>query len=102
MTDTQDTTNSRIDVDRPAPEASPSAGWRETAELMHVTAGREECDVVGCHREGEQFDVFVDDPGTVNTDAEGDTVDDAADTDDLLREGVRCSDHAKDFLEVSS
>jgi len=102
MTDTQDTTNSRIDAERPSPEASPSAGWRETAELMHVGAGREECDVLGCHREGEHFDVFADDPATVDAADEFDTVDDAADTDDVLREGVRCSDHAKDFLEVSS
>lgn len=85
MTDTQDT-NSRIDADRPSPEASPSAGWRETAELMHVTAGLEECDVLGCDREGEPLEV----------------VDAGDDTDDVLREGVRCSDHAKDLLEVSS
>ena len=85
MTDTQDT-NSRIDADRPSPEASPSAGWRETAELMHVTAGLEECDVLGCDREGEPLEV----------------VDAGDDTDDVLREGVRCSDHAKDLLEVTS
>ena len=86
MTDTQDTANRRIDDDRPTPEASPSAGWRETAELMHVTAGLEECDVLGCDREGEPLEVV----------AAGD------DTDDVLREGVRCSDHANDFLEVTS
>jgi hypothetical protein len=85
MTDTQDT-NRRIDADRPSPEASPSAGWRATAELMHVTAGLEECDVLGCDREGEPLEV----------------VDAGDDTDDVLREGVRCSDHAKHFLEVSS
>ena len=85
MTDTQDT-NSRIDADRPSPEASPSAGWRETAELMHVTAGLEECDVLGCDREGEPLEVVDGDP----------------DTGDVLREGVRCSDHAKHFLEVTS
>lgn len=84
MTDTQDT-NRRIDADHPTPEASPSTGWRETAALMHVTAGLEECDVLGCDREGEPLEV-VDD----------------TDTDDVLREGVRCADHAKDFLEVSS
>ena len=89
MTDTQDT-NSRIDADRPTPEASPSAGWRETAALMHVTAGREECDVLGCDREGEPVRVI-----------DGDA-DLGADTDAVLRECVRCSDHAKDFLEVSS
>jgi hypothetical protein len=84
MTDTKNTPNSCIDDDRPTPEASPSAGWRETAALMHVTAGLEECDVLGCDREGEPLEV-VD-----------------GDTDDVLREGVRCSDHANDFLEVSS
>jgi len=85
MTDTQDT-NRRIDADRPTPEASPSAGWRATAELMHVTAGLEECDVLGCDREGEPLEV----------------VDGDADTGDVLREGVRCSGHEKDLLEVSS
>jgi len=87
MTDTQDT-NSRIDADRPTPEASPSAGWRETAALMHVAAGLEECDVLGCDRDGAPVRVVDADPG--------------ADTDDARSEGVRCSDHAKDFLEVSS
>jgi len=81
MTDTQDT-NSGIDADRPTPEPSPSAGWRETAALMHVAAGLEECDVLECDREGEPVEVI-----------DGDTV---------RREGVRCSDHAKGFLEVSS
>ena len=90
MTDTQDTANSRIDADRPTPEPSPSAGWRATAALMHVTAGREECDVLGCDRGGEPLEVV--DGGA----------DHGADTDDVLRECVRCSDHAKDFLEVSS
>ena len=85
MTDAKNTTNSRI-ADQPTPEASPSAGWRETAALMHVTAGLEECDVLGCDRDAEPVRV----------------IDDAADTDAVLLEGVRCSDHAKDFLEVSS
>ena len=85
MTDTKNTTNSRIDDDRPTPEASPSAGWRATAALMHVTAGLEECDILGCDRDAEPVRV----------------IDDAADT-DTVREGVRCSDHANDFLEVSS
>jgi len=83
MTDTKNTTNSRIDDDRPTPEPSPSAGWRETAELMHVTAGLEECNILGCDRDAEPVRV----------------IDAAADT---VREGVRCSDHANDFLEVSS
>ncbi len=47
------TANSRIDAEQTTPEASPSAGWRETAALMHVTAGLEECDVLGCHREND-------------------------------------------------
>jgi hypothetical protein len=85
MTDTQDT-NRRIDADRPTPEASPSAGWRETAELMHVTAGLEECDTPECDRDADPVRV----------------VDGDADTGDVLREGARCSDHAKEFLEVSS
>ena len=89
MTSTQDT-NSRIDADRPTPEASPSAGWRETAALVYVTAGREECGVLGCDREGDPLEVIGGD-----TDAN-------TDTDDARREGVRCWDHAKDFLEVSS
>lgn len=67
-------------------EASPSAGWRETAALMHVTAGLGECDVLGCDRDAKPVRV----------------VDDDAETGDVLREGVRCSDHLKDFLEVSS
>jgi|APHM01.1.fsa_nt_gi hypothetical protein len=85
MTDTQDT-NSRIDADRPSPEASPSAGWRATAELMHVIIGLEECDVLGCDREGDPLKL----------------VDVGADTDAVLREGVRGSDHSKGFLEVTS
>lgn len=84
MTDTQDA-NSRIDDDRPTPEASPGAGWRATAAPMHITAGLEECDVLGCDHDAEPVRV----------------IDDDADT-DAVREGARCSDHAKDFLEVSS
>jgi hypothetical protein len=82
MTDTQDT-NSRIDGDRPTPEPSPSAGWRETAALMNVTPGLKECDVLGCDRDGDPVRVL-----------NGDT--------DTVREGVRCSGHAKGFLEVTS
>lgn len=81
MTDTQDT-NRRI-ADRPTPEPSPSAGWRATAAIMHVTAGLEKCVVLGCDRDRESPEV-VDETG------------------DVRREDVRCSDHAKDFLEVSS
>jgi len=41
MTELQDTKGSRIDRERTLPEPSPSAGWRETAELMHVPADLE-------------------------------------------------------------
>ena len=51
---------------------------------MHVTAGLEECDVLGCDREDEPLEVVDGDAG------------------DVLREGVRCSNHAKDLLEVTS
>jgi hypothetical protein len=85
MTDARNTTDSRIDAEPTTPEASPSAGWRETAALMHVAPGLEECDVPECDRDGEPVRV-VDEP----------------DTDAVLREGVRCSEHAKEFLEVSS
>ena len=86
MTDAHNTTESRIDPEPTAAEPSPSAGWRETAALMHVTAGLEECDVPECDREGEALQV----------------VDGAEDADTVVREGVRCSAHAKDFLEVTS
>jgi hypothetical protein len=84
MTDAHDTTTSRTDTDRPSPEASPSAGWRETAASMHVPAGLEECDVPECDRDGEPVRV-VD-----------------GSTDDVRREAIRCSEHTKEFLEVSS
>ena len=84
MTDALNTSNSRTDADQPTLEPSPSAGWRETAALMHVTAGLQECDVLGCGREGEPLEV-VD-----------------GDTDDVRREGVRCSDDKMDFMEVST
>lgn len=77
MTDTRDTTDSRIDTEQTTPEPSPSAGGRETAAMTHVTAGLEECD-----RDAEPVLVI--------------------DGDDVRHEGVRCSDRAKQFLEVSS
>jgi hypothetical protein len=89
LTGTHDT-DRRFDADRPTPEASPSTGWRATAALMHVTAGCGECNALGCDREGDPLEVIGGD-----TDAN-------TDTDDARREGVRCWDHAKDFLEVSS
>lgn len=51
---------------------------------MHVTAGLEGCEVPGCDRKGEPPEV-VD-----------------GDTDDVRREDVRCSDHEKDIMEVST
>lgn len=66
----------------PPYEHSPSTGWRETAEIMHAIAGLGRCDVLGCDRDADPVRVM--------------------DTDDALRESVRCSIHAKDFLEVSS
>jgi hypothetical protein len=51
---------------------------------MHVTAGLQECDALGCDREGDPLEV-VD-----------------GDTDDVRREGVRCSDDKMDFMEVST
>ena len=38
MTDAQEPTTSRTDTKQSPPEASPSGGWRETAEAMHVDA----------------------------------------------------------------
>lgn len=51
---------------------------------MHVTAGLQECDVLGCDRDGEQLEV-VD-----------------GDTDDVHRKGVRFSDDKMDFMEAST
>lgn len=53
----------RITTGRPAPEASPSAGWRETAALMHVDAdlrergapARERTPATVIHRTGRIF-----------------------------------------------
>ena len=82
MPDTPTPTTSRTAFEPTAPESSPSAGWRETAASMHTVPG------LGrrADREGEPLEV----------------VDADDDTDAVLREGVRCSDHAKDFLEVTS
>lgn len=84
MTDAQNISYSRTDGDQPTPEPSPSAGWRETAALMHVTPGLEECYVHGCDREGEPLEV-VD-----------------GDTEDIRREDVRSSDHGKRIMEAST
>ena len=84
MTDALYTAISRTDSRQPTPESSPSAGWRETAALMHVTAGLEECDVPRCDHEGERLE-----------EVDGDT-------DDVRREDVRCIDHEKDIMEVST
>lgn len=86
MTDTQDTANSRIDADRSSPEASPSAGWRETAANMHVSAGRETCAVREYDREAEPVRVVSFRAGRT----------------DILRQNLRCPIHSKDFLKVIS
>ena len=39
MTGAHNTPDSRIETEPTTPEASPSAGWRETAALMHVAPG---------------------------------------------------------------
>lgn len=82
MTDAQNITNSRTDGDQPIPEPSPSAGWRKTAALMHVTPGLEECDVHGCDPEDEPLEV-VD-----------------GDTEDARREDGWSPDHEKGIMEV--
>ena len=51
---------------------------------MHVDPGLEECNVPECDRKGEALQVV---DGAENT---------------VVREGVRCSAHAKEFLEVTS
>ena len=84
MTDAQNISNSRTDADQPTPEPSPSAGWRETAALMHVTPGLEECDIHGCDPEDEPLEVV--DGGT----------------EDVPREDGRSSDHKKGIMEVST
>lgn len=80
MTDTQDTANSRIDTDRPTPEPSPSAGWRETAALMHAPAGLKECDAPDCDRVGHPVTIMGADRAP----------------------SVRCRVHSRDYFEVSS
>lgn len=66
-------------------EHSPSTGAEETAEVMGVEYGRgtPECDAPDCDRDAEPI-VVVDEPT------------------EHVRESVRCSTHAKDFLEVST
>ena len=61
MTDVHNTTDSRIDAEPTTPEPSPSAGWRETAALMHADAGLDECD----HPESDK-DEFNQQNGTEN------------------------------------
>lgn len=85
MTDvphTTDPTNSN----RSAPESSPSCGWREIAEAMHVDAGRPECDRPDCDRPGEPIRIVKGEP----------------DDGTAVLAGVRCSDHAKALLEATS
>jgi len=80
----QHTTHGRIDRDHYEP--SPSTDWRATTRILAATPGADhtlECDAVECDRTG--------DPVTVVDAATGD-----------VRRGVRCTDHAKHFLEVST
>ena len=85
--------NPTLEADKPAsttPETPDTDGSAlvDALEWFHQQLDRglpEECDILGCDRDAEPVRV----------------IDDAADT-DTVREGVRCSDHAKDFLEVSS
>lgn len=60
-------------IDDEHPEPSPSTGWREVAECMHVAAGRGEREVI--------------------------TVTDGEET---LRRAALNPDFSKDFLEVST
>jgi len=64
-------------------ERSPSTGAEETAEVMGVEygLGTPECDAPDCDRDAEPIVVI---------------------TAEHARESVRCSTHAKDFLEVST
>ena len=64
-------------------ESSPSTGYEETAERMDATAGMDHtptCET--CDREGEPIVI--------------------QDGEDVREVSVRCSVHAKDFLEVSA
>jgi len=80
------TQNGRIDPDHYEP--SPSTGHAELTRILGATAGADhtpECDAVDCDRDAEPVTVVDDDGPTEN-----------------VRESVRCSTHAKDFLEVST
>lgn len=76
-----DADGGRIDDDHR--ESSPSTGWKETAWINHVTPGRGDCDALECDRDADPVRV-VDSTGAI------------------VREGERCSGHAKHFLEVST
>lgn len=77
-------TADRIDPDHYEP--SPSTGYAEVTRVLDALAGADhtpECDAVGCSRDAE--------PVTIVDAASGDA-----------RQAVRCTDHAKPFLEVTS
>ena len=64
-------------------EPSPSTGYKETADVMDAVAGADHtptCET--CDREGEPIVI--------------------QDGEDVREVSVRCSVHAKDFLEVSA
>lgn len=75
-------TDGRIADDYPR-ESSPSTGYKETAAVMDAVDGSDHtstCET--CDREGEPIVI--------------------RDGEDVRRVGVRCSVHAKGFLEVSA
>ena len=79
-----DDPNERIDPDHY--ERSPSTGYDELTRVLDATPGADhtpECDAAGCSRDAE--------PVTIVDAASGDA-----------RQAVRCTDHAKPFLEVTS
>lgn len=78
------------DDDRPDcvdPEPSPSTGHRDVADFLDATAGADHtltCDRPTCTRDAERVAV-VD-----------------VDTEEVIRRGVLCRDHARDVLGVST
>lgn len=69
------------------PEPSPSAGHRDVVDVLDATAGADHtrtCDVLECDRDADPIAVV-----------------DLA-TDEIIRRGVLCRDHARDVLGVST
>ena len=83
MTDAHTPTNSRIDTEPTLPEASPSAGWRKTAEFLDAPHAHDVepvdavgCGALGCHTDAPLFQVPTD-----------------------AGDRVLCPDHAADALD---